>query len=172
MNLSPSALGKKEGRRGIFDTSFIAVLIIFFLVLAGWGGMRWYIQKLDDKLTGIEAEIEKNSLQLQGENVDRVANFGVRLELIDKQSKSSAVDSQKLLSQLESLAVPSVRLTEYKYNEAEKTVTVSGETDTFRYVAQQMVSLKSESLFAGIKVETLTRTKEGRIAFSFKARFN
>ncbi len=172
INLSSSALGKKEGGGGVFDRSFVMILVIFCLVLASWGGIRWYIKTLDERLAGLSVVIEKNSMQLQGKHVDRVAYFGSRLGFIEKQLNGGAVDSQKLLGQLETLVVPNVRLTEYKYNEAEKVVTISGETDNFKYVAQQIISFKSDDLFAGIKVDSLTRTKEGNIAFSFKARFN
>lgn len=172
MNLSSSKLDKKEGHRGIFDGSFSIIFVIFLLVAASWGGMRWYIMTLDDKLAGLDSVIEENSLRLQGKDVDRVAHFNARLSLIGDSLQGETADSQKLLTQLESLTVPNVRLTEYRYDVTEKTVTVSGETDSFKYVAQQIISLKGGALFADIKVDSLKLTKEGRVAFSFKAKFN
>ena len=172
MNLSSSKIEKKEGRGGIFDGSFAIILVLFLLVAASWGGMRWYIMTLSDKLAELDSVIEENSLRLQGKDVDRVASFDSRLSLIGKQLQGETVDSQKFLTQMESLTVPNVRLTEYKYDAVEKTVTVSGETDNFKYIAQQILNLKSEALFVDVKVDSLKRTKEGRIAFSFKAKFN
>ncbi|MFZ2300038.1 MAG: hypothetical protein WAW00_02810 [Candidatus Moraniibacteriota bacterium] len=172
MNLSSSKIEQKEGRSGIFDGSFSIILTIFFLVVASWVGMRWYIMTLNDKLASIDSVIAENSLRLQGKDVDRVATFDSRLSLIGKQLQGESADSQKLLTQLEGLTVPNVRLTEYRYDVMEKTVVVSGETENFKYVAQQIISLKSEKPFTNVTVDSLKRTKEGRIAFSFKAKLD
>lgn len=171
INLSSSTAEKNEGGGGIFDSSLTVILVIFFLVVSGWGGMRWYMKMLDDRLANLDASLQQNSSQLQGDQVNRVAYFDARAGLIKKQLESSSVDSQKLLSQMESLAVPNVRLTRYEYNEAGRFVEVAGETENFKYVAEQIISLKSEDLFAGIRVDSLKWTKEGRIEFSLKAQF-
>lgn len=169
INLSSSTSGKKE--RGVLDGAFIAVTVIFIAVLAGFGGMRFYLKVLDDRLGDLEAMLKENAAQLQGPSVDRVARFDNRLTLADKQQKVGGAEPQKLLQQLENLVVPSVRLTEYEYNAAGKFVVVAGEADNFKYIAQQIISFKSEDLFVGIKVQSLARTKEGRIAFALKAEF-
>lgn len=172
MNLSSSGFGQQEKQSGIFSGSFSIIFIIFLLVSVSWGGMRWYIMTLDDKLASLDSAIEENASRLHGKDVDRVAHFDSRLSLIGNFLQGEAADSQKLLTQLESLTVPNVRLTEYRYDVTEKTVTVSGETDNFKYVAQQIISLKSETPFSEIRVDSLKLTKDGRVAFSFKARFN
>ncbi len=172
INLSSSTLGKKSGSGGLVDSSFIIITILFCLTVAGFGGLRWYISSQDATLADLDATLKEGGLKLQGPTVDRVAYFDSRLTLAEKQASSGAVDSQKLLNELESLVIPSVKLTKYEYNAAEKFVVVSGETDNFKYVAQQVISFKSEKIFAGITVESLTRTESGRIAFSFKAKFN
>lgn len=172
INLSSSAPETKNRKGRILDSSFIVITVLFCLTLVGFGGARWYIKTLDAKMTSLAATLEESSSRLQGSNVDRAAHFDNRLTLIAQQMKGSAVDSQKLLNQLETLVVPSVRLTKYEYNEAEKFVTVEGDTESLKYVAQQIISFKSEDIFAGIKVQSITRTEQGRIAFSLKAEFN
>jgi len=169
INLSSGTFEQKTSHRSIADSSLTLSTILFLLVAAGWGGMRWYISTLDGKLANLEATIQENATRLQGSAVDRVAHFATRLDLIGKQLDQPSIDSQALLTQLESLTVPNVRLTRYEYNDAEKVVEVAGETDNFKYVAQQIISLKSESLFSGITVDSIDRTKEGNIAFSLKA---
>lgn len=172
INLSSSTSEKKSGSRGIFDSSFAIVTILFFLAVVGFGGSRWYISTLDAKMTSLAATLEESSSRLQGKNVDRVAHFDNRLTLVAKQRSGRAVDSQRLLSGLESLVVPNIRLTKYEYNEAEKFVVVEGDTESLKYVAQQIISFKSDDLFSGIQVQSLARTQEGRITFSLKAEFN
>ena len=169
LNLSSSISEKKEIT--ISDSSLAVISVIFFLVVAGFGGLRWYIKTLDNKLTDLSASLDENSSQLRGDKVNRVAYFDARLRLIEQQLNGSAVDSKILLGQMESLILPDVRLTKYEYNETGKFVAVSGETDNFKYVAQQIISLKSEDLFTGIKVESLQRTEAGQIGFSLKTQF-
>lgn len=171
INLSSSAFEKKSGSRGLVDSSFIVIVILFCVTVIGFGGLRWYISTQDAALADLDVMLKEGASKLQGPEVDRVANFDNRLTTATQQAGVDPVDSQKLLSQLESLVIPSVKLTEYAYNAADKFVVVSGETDSFKSVAQQAVSLKSEKLFSGITVESLARTEDGRIEFSFKAKF-
>lgn len=168
LNLSSSIVEKKE-KKGAFDSSFVVVSIIFFLVVASFGGLRWYIKTLDDTLAKLDATLQERSLLLHGDSVNRVANFNARLGVIEQQLKVTPVDSQKLLSQLEGLVLPQVRVTKYEYNKTSGVVEVAGETNSFKYVAQQMFSFKSEDPFSKIRVNTLKRTDSGAIAFSFKA---
>lgn len=172
INLSSSAFEKKSGSRGLVDTSFLIIIILFSLTVVVFGGLRWYISTQDATLSELNEGLKKDILKLQGPAVDRVAHFDNRLTVATQQASADMVDSQKLLSDLETLVLPSVKLTKYEYNAAEKFVVVSGETDNFKYVAQQVVSLKSEKIFSDIAVESLTRTPNGRVAFSFKAKFN
>jgi len=169
LNLSSSIAEKKEIT--ISDSSLAVISIIFFLVVAGFGGLRWYIKTLDNKLMDLEASLNENASRLRGDKVNRVAYFDARLRLIEQQLNGDAVDSKRLLGQMESLVLPNVRLTKYEYNETGKFVVVSGETENFKNVAQQIISLKSEDLFTGIKVESIQRTEGGQIGFSFKAQF-
>lgn len=171
LNLSSSVGEKKEGGGGISDSSLIVISSIFFLVVIGWGGMRWYIKTQNDTLAKLDVSLEESSSQLRGDKVNRVAYFDARSGLIGEQLKGESVDAKKLLTQIEGLAVPQVRLTKYEYNATEKFVEVIGETDNFKYIAQQIISLKSEDLFAEIKVSSLKRTETGRIEFSLKAQF-
>lgn len=172
INLSSLTSEKSTPRGGVFDTSFAVITGFFLLALLVFGGGRYYISMLDAESLTLDAKIAESTVQLKGKNVDRVAHFDDRLTLVKEQLKGRSVESQKLLAQLEALFVPNIRLTKYEYSEAEKYVLVEGESENFKYIAQQIISFKSEPLFSGIVVEALTRTKEGGIKFSLKAAFN
>jgi len=174
INLSSSTSGgeKNAGGGGFFDKSFVIVTALFLLTALVFGGARYYIKTLDAEQIALDARLAESSSQLQGKAVDRVASFENRLTLIGEQLRGRTVDSQKLLNQLEALVVPNVTLKKYEYNEAERYVMVEGETDNFKYIAQQIISFKSDALFSGITVESLARTESGRVAFSLKAEFN
>jgi len=172
MNLASSMPEKKVKMRRAFDNYFIFIAGIFFLAVALFAGLRWYINVLDNRLAGFDAVLAENAKQLRGERVDRVAYFDQRLALAEKQLDGSSVDSQKLLSQLEGLLIPSVKLTKYEYNEAENSVEIAGETDSFKSVAQQIISFKSENIFDQIKVESLVVAEGGRVEFVFTSKSN
>lgn len=171
MNLSSSMPEKKVKTRRTFDNYFIFIAGVFFLTIALFAGLRWYINILDGKLSDFDTIFAEHAKQLRGEKVDRVAHFDQRLALAGKQLDGDIVDSQKLLNQLESLVIPSVKLTKYEYNETGKFVEVAGETDNLKSVAQQIISFKSENPFEKIKVESLNVTEGGQIEFVFTSGF-
>lgn len=151
--------------------SFLVATILFFLVAAGFGGLRWYLGSLDKKLASLEEQRITNFAALRGPRVDRVAYFADRLNLIDTQAQGEGVNVEQRLTEIEGLIVPNVRLTRYEYNDAEKFVSLTGETDNFKYVAQQIISLKSNARLAKVEVESIARTNEGRVVFTLKAAF-
>ncbi len=171
MNLSSSVPKKKQEGSWIFGGPAI-VTVIFFLLLAFWGGMQWYLKTLDKTLSEQQILLEDNASRLKGDAVDRVASFDTRLTLAEGQMSGDTPDTGKLLSQLESLVIPNVKLTKYVFDENGKFVVVEGETDTFKYVAQQLFVLKGEDPFTNIKVDSLKKNLEGHIVFSFKADLN
>ena len=125
---------------------------------------------LDDTVERNNISLEERSTQLKGNAVDRVVSFDTRLTLAKEQA-DTFTDTEKLLNQLENLVMPTVQLTKYEFNEKENFVIVDGETDNFKYVAQQLMNFKRDGLFAGMRVESLKKNETGRIAFSFKAEF-
>lgn len=170
INLSSGTPEKKQ-ETSRFSSGSLLIVLVFFLLLALWGGMQWYLKTLDGTLAENNGALEENSGRLRGDAVDRIVAFDARLTLAKKQMTES-VDVENILGQLERLVIPNVRLTGYEFNKKEKFVIVKGETDTFKYVAEQLVSFKGESLFSGITVDSLKKTPEGRITFSFKAGLN
>lgn len=172
MNLSSSVPEKKQEGSWTFGGP-VVVTVLFFLLLVFWGGMQWYLKTLDKTLSGQQVLLEENASRLKGDAVDRVTSFDTRLTLAKEQmSGKNTTDTGRLLRQLESLVIPNVKLTKYEFDENGKFVIVEGETDTFKYVAQQLLVLKGEDPFMNIKVDSLKKNPEGRIAFSFKAEFS
>lgn len=169
INLSSSLQEKKQRESRFFSGSFV-VLFIFFFLLTLWGGMRWYMKTQNDTLARNDALLEANSSQLKGPAVDRVVAFDTRLTLAKDQA-NDFIDIEIFLNQLENLSVPAVQLTKYEFNKKDKFVIIEGETDNFKYIAQQLNSLRVDNLFAGIQVESIKKDENGRILFSFKAEF-
>lgn len=162
-----------RGFRGqnLMDKSLIGSFVLLFIALATWGGIRWYMKVLDDKAVALDAVIQTNASQLHSKTVDRVADFDARVQAIGT-NMTGVIETKDKLSQLERLVIPNVVLTGYKYDAGDNTVVVNGTTDNYRYVALQIMSLKSEALFSDVTVEALGRTTEGKITFTLSSKFS
>lgn len=169
INLSQSLQESKKNaeKKSLSDKGLIGAFVILLLVAGGWGGLRWYMQTLDDRIAFLEETLANNANRLEGENADRVADFNNRLILIGE-GIDNAAEPKEILEQLERLTVPDVVLTKYEYNRQDHVMFIGGVTDNFKYLAQEILSLKSEKAFSEVKVEIITRTKEGKLAFVLK----
>ena len=166
INLSQSMQESKKnlGKFNLWNSSFLISLVIFSIVAVLFGGMKWYEKTIDAKLSVLEQTLKDNSTQLHGKNVDRIADFDSRLSFIEN-NISDSTDMKQVLEQVEGLMVPSVVLTKYGYSKQDNTITIAGETNNFRYLAQQILSLKSADTFSEIRVDNINRTSDGKIAF-------
>jgi hypothetical protein len=172
VNLSQS-MTAPEGRlkkSASMSFGFPISIVLFVLTLLGWGGLRWYMSSLDGKIARLDVEIAANSAEFHSERVERVENFDDRLSLLNVDPAES-IDPESIFLKLESVMVPQVVLTEYEYNGGEKQVTVSGKTDNFRYVAEQIISLKSDPMFSQVVVSAISRDKDGKITFTLVSQF-
>jgi hypothetical protein len=86
-------------------------------------------------------------------------------------STTERVDPVTILSKVEALIVPEVVLTKYQYDKQEKMSLVAGETDNFRYLAEQIINLKSDPIFSRVIVDQISRSQEGKIQFVLRADF-
>lgn len=160
---------KSSQKKGLFDKGLAFCFGIFILVLGVWGGLEWYIKTLNDQVVQAEALLTDNATSLRGTKVDRIADFDTRLAFMKSSMDVTADLPETILPKLESLIVPSVNLTGYTYHKQEQLMSISGLTDNFRHLAEQLLSFKLDVVFSDAKVDIITRTKEGKIAFTFKA---
>lgn len=172
VNLSQSMTASDGGSRkkARMSFGFPISIVLLVLTLLGWGGLRWYMSSLDGKITRLDAEIAANSTEFQSERVERIENFDARLSLLNT-DPAEMIDPESILAKLESVMVPQVVLTEYEYNGEEKQVSVSGKTDNFRYVAEQIISLKSDPMFSRVEVSSVSRDEDGKIEFTLVSQF-
>ena len=159
---------REEARRGLFDMGVITSILRLVIVAAGWGGLRYYMTTIDKKIAAFDEAIAANTLQLEGDHIDRVADFDARTSLLGSDPAES-VEPHQLLTQVESAMVNGVVLTDYEYDEAMKQVALGGKVGNFRQLAEQMLSFKSEQVFSEVTVDTINRDDDGQITFSLTA---
>lgn len=163
---SQSAFGKKERSAPGVDKGLLSALALLILVAGVWGGERWYLSQLDSEMAQLDSVIAEKSQQMKGKSVDRVADFDARVALL--QQRGTMIEPRVVLDQLELLTIPTVKLTEYALSEEDGKLTISGETDTFKFLAQQILSYRSDAFFDTLKVSKIGNTQDGKIEFSLE----
>ncbi len=173
VNLSQSmASGQGKTKKHLFAVSGFPMSIVFLLLtVVGFGGLRWYLHTLDQKIASLDATISVNGDRLIGETIDRVADFDARIMYLGA-DPAELIDPQALFLKLESLVVPQILLTKYEYNDRDKVAMISGKTENFRYLAEQIISFRSDPSFAELRVDAIDRDDTtGAIEFVLKNNF-
>lgn len=162
---------KEVEQRGFFNSGIVISLILLGVVAAGWGGLQFYMYTLDKKIAVLDAAISANTTQLEGEHIDRIADFNTRAASLNT-DPMELVDPSPLLREIEAVMVPGVVLTGYKYDMNGRVATIDGQVEDFRKLAEQIMSLKSVQNFSQVKVASVAQDKDGKVTFSVIASFN
>jgi len=162
---------ENEKKKSQFHSSMI-IVIIFFLTLFVWGGMKWYIKTLDDTLSQLQSQLDGVSESFHGNRVDNLVAFHDRLDFMKSQLEGPM--NTKLIDfflKLEKLVLPEVRIKKYEVNILKRNIKVTGVTNSFKYVAQQMSQFKADSFFTSVTAGDFDRDEVGQIVFSFNTQF-
>lgn len=132
----------------------VMMLGLFALTLVAWGGAvaggAYYAKQAE----GRNALMESKKLELSGPEVSAVADAAARLSLIDT-GVVSRIHPQAILTALESAMIPSIRLDELAYEDADGSVRISGIAPGYKEVAQQIMALKTSARFSNTEVVSL-----------------
>ncbi len=170
VNLSQSMPGEESSeKRSFFDMGILLSLGALIVVGLVWGGIRFYMSSLDKKIADIEVTLGASTAQTKGGRVDRVADFETRLKYFSE--NKNEFEPEVILKQLEGVMVSGVLLTGFQYDQEERLLTLSGKSDDFRKLADQMFSFKTEKMFSQVRVETIDRDDENKVTFVLKAGF-
>ena len=167
INLSQSTTGRQTSRRKFFDTGVVVSAIIFILVLGIWGGLYYFSFNTNKEVAGLQSQIDNSGIEMKGPKIDRILAFENRIEVVSKNTETQ-IDTSRILSDLEGLIIPSVRLTSYQYDHENGNISMEGVTSDFKFLAQQIISLKTNERYANIHVEK-TNSESGDILFTLKS---
>lgn len=175
INLSQPTEAQEEEQTAIKKQSFLNLglslsLGLFLVVFAGWGILRYFTISLDKKLASVDEIIANNTAKLRGPQVDRIVNFNDRINFLSK-SLNANTDPKNHLQLIESLMVSSVSLVGYEYNAIDRVAKVSVTTDSFRAIAEQIISLQSEKTVSRVQAGTAKHNTAGKLAFDLIVHF-
>ena len=169
INLSDGIASESVKRKPpSFDAGFIFSVVLLVIVLGVWGGLRYFMMDTDKKIATLDAQIQESDALLHGDKVDKVLAFDLKRENIEKNFDNHA-DIDENLRTLENLIVPNVRLTKYEYDHGAGSVVISGVTSDYKYLAQQLISLKTQSQFESMRVASISNSDTGEIVFTLRS---
>lgn len=167
INLSQTAQQKTDIRRHpILGKGLIAIIVVLLLAVAAWRGLLFWESRINKEVEGIEAETAKIRVDFDGEQADQVVGFQFRLDSI-AQSFVNKTYPADMLRSLESLMLGGIDLSEYSFDAQKQSITITGQSDSFLAVAQQMAILKRTPGFDELAVDSLKREETGKISFTF-----
>lgn len=169
INLSQSFEEKRSQRsRSYFDKGLFSVIALAVMAVAGWGGLRWYLSRIDSQTTGLQSQIDAAKPTLEGDTVDQLVDFSARLDTIAMQAPKR-VEVAGRFGYLEKVTLPNIVLTKYEFDETGQAINIEGISNDFRSLAQQLITFKSEPELSNIWVEEIKNTEDGKIKFTLKA---
>lgn len=127
----------------------VAVLVVSF---GAYFGMIYYRKSLEADLASHQAENSAKKNLISGEKANRVADFADRLAVISDNLKATALSPNDPFSRIERAMIPEVNISSYAYDTDGK-VQISLIADSFRALAQQIVTLKKNNVFSAVAVD-------------------
>lgn len=168
INLSTQLDSGAKKKKSSLDKGFVFAIVLMVVVLGVWGGIRYFLFATDKEIAALDAQITDSKNALENEKVDRLLSFDNRREGIEKNAVDN-VDVAERFQELESLIIPSVRLTQYTFDHNTGDTVISGVTSDYKYLAQQLISLKKQTEYESMRVDKLVTTESGGISFTLKS---
>lgn len=163
INLSQPEQKKVHPR--FFDNGTLTGIALLVITLCVFGGLRWYIGSLEKQNQSLDVLLAEKKNELQGENVDRLADVNSRITHL---TLNPTKDAKDILMKLEEVIIPAVALTSLRYDNESSKISLEATTNNFKDLAQQIQILKSTEIFSLVRMDEVVRTQTGDIAFSLE----
>lgn len=137
----------------LFSSSLFLSVAILVVTFGVYFGVLYYSQSLESSVASHEEELVAKKNLVAGEKANRVADFADRLNVIDGNLQKTMTVPNDPLSRIERAIMPDVNLSSYSYDVDKKMVDISVVADSFRSVAQQIVTLKRDNAFSAVAVD-------------------
>lgn len=147
-----------------------AVLVLTTAILA-YAVLIYFNNKSENIIQGIEEEIVK-----VGAPQDKFAEANVFSRSADIKFFSSIFNesskTSKIFDFLETVTHPEVWFSKLDFNLKENKASLSGSTENFQTLGQQLAILRNQKFIQTIDLSNIDLNKEGQVEFDFKILFN
>lgn len=151
----------------------IILLVVDFLFLAGLLTSYFYFDSSSKKITELlkkspqeiflEEQLKEKETELSLDEA-RINAFGKLL--------TDHRNTVELFNLLEKVSLPNVWFSKFDFNYTQQTIGISGQTDNFVNLWQQIDILKKEPLFKNISLTGVGVGKKGGVDFSLSLQFD
>ena len=160
-----SASKKNKMLNGSFFISILILVVSFSIFF----GIKVFHSQVKNETILVKGQIEEELRSLGRDKINQVADFQKRMDKIET-SLSSNKNPKDIMSKVESLMVPGVVLTAYKYDSSKKSLDLEAVSDSFKKIADQILSLKNSNYFQDVRVSKTSRGEGGEINFSLESK--
>lgn len=165
---------EKIGIGVIVSKASVLAVVLLALSLLAYGGLFLYQRPLIDQLQDLQAEIEEVKKQRDEDFEEEAESLYAVLKSLNPLLENHLYWSN-IFSKIEELTVPRVSFADFNGTIAESggspSVTLSGKTAGYTYLAKQMKSFSQEELVSDIKVSGIQLSTEGGIEFGLYINF-
>lgn len=153
--------------KGIFDKAFFFSIVLVVLVGGIWATERVLIYLTDKQIKEYQATTNASFESVSADDTVLVHDVTSRIATIQKLG-ATTLPSQEILAALERSTIPQVKLTEFDYQK-DGTATMSGTAPDYRFLAEQILRYRQESLFRSAEINSTERTETGQVNFTLVA---
>jgi len=148
---------------------FIIVLLLSSIL--GYFGLRYLIKNSNQKLRDLTAEVEKAKSPERNALEEGLKSLSAKIDdftpLLLNHQKSS-----NFFNFLEENTHPKVFFTELNFNVTGNQIELSGQTDDFLTLGQQLLIFRKSEFVQNLKLSKVGISKEGKVEFTFNFSLN
>lgn len=140
-------------KTSFFSSSLFLSMLVLIFGFGAYFGVSFYKNAIERELSSLEGEIKSQENLISGEKANRVADFFNRTSVIENNLQGTILSPSDPLSRIERSLIPEVNITSYEQNVEEGTVRISVASDSFRALAQYIITLKQNNTFSSVSVD-------------------
>jgi len=162
VEIIPKATSKTS--KGLSIVLYVAIFLLLAAV-AIFFILNNFLAKAGEESNSLKAEISQIMTPDKVELEQGILSSKVKIDrfvnLIDRHLFSS-----KVFEIIEKSTHPQVWFTEFDLDSREKTIALSGETQSFETLGQQIFIMRNEEAISSVELEDLTINADGRVEFN------
>ena len=161
---STTKMPSSMGRSLRYSLWLVGVLVFVYAIQ--WA-LLW---KANSDIQTKKQEVENTLSAVPDDQANRAADVVLRSQTMAR-SLTSSFDPVSFLSLLEKSTLSQIRLTKVSYTKESEEIHVQGETNDYRYIAEQLLRFRQEAEFSSMTLATTTRGEDGRISFDYMLKY-
>lgn len=151
INLSQSIQPKKVTgvKNRMVDKGTLISLVVLVLTGLAVGGVKMYLQDAKDKVGAIEESISSEKQKINGDDINRIADFQNRRDKVGMNIDAKAKIND-ILDKVNGALMTKTYITNFNYENGKKAVTLEVVSDNIEDVAKQTLNFKKSTSFDSV----------------------